>query len=144
MSQIKVTITDDRGSSDTSVSPSSTPVNTTINSTNGSINSKEVKQSQASSKGLAVASMIGSQALNYVTSNVGKWMGSDKLQRDVNKVNQAVSVGAMAFINPWLALAYVGINLATTAIDTTYEQKWDSREKEYLKKRAGELKGIGR
>jgi hypothetical protein len=144
MSQIKVTITDETGGTDSVSSSSSTPSNTTINKKNGSIKSKEVKKSQDDSKALAVASMIGSQAFNYMTSNVGKWTGSSAKQQQVNNAMQLVSIGAMAYVSPAIAIANVGINLATTAMDTAYEQRWDSYSKEQARKRAGELKGRGR
>jgi hypothetical protein len=144
MSQIKVTITDETGGSASVSSSSSKPSNTTINTKNGSINSKEVKESQAFSKGLAVASMVASQTFNYMTSNVGKWTGSTQKQTQVNNAMQLVSIGAMAYVSPAIAIANVGMNLATTAIDTAYEQRWDSYSKEQARKRAGELKGRGR
>ena len=143
MSQIKVLITDETGSS-TSVNSSSTkPVSSTVNA-NGKVKSKEVKQSDDNSKGLAVATMIAQQTFNYMTSNIGKWTGSTRLQTGVNNAMQVFSIGAMAYVSPVIAVANVGINLATTAIDTAYEQQWDSYSKEYARKRVGELKGRGR
>jgi hypothetical protein len=50
----------------------------------------------------------------------------------------------MAYVNPALAIANVGVNLATTAMNTAYEQRWDSYSKEYARKRVGEVKGRGR
>ena len=144
MSQIKVTITDETGGADNVSSSSTTPVSSTINEKNGSIKSKEVKQNQTSSKSLAIASMVASQTFNYMTSNVGKWTGSTVKQQQVNNAMQLISIGAMAYISPAIAITNVGINLATTAIDTAYEQRWDSYSKEYARKRAGELKGRGR
>jgi hypothetical protein len=144
MSQIKVIITDETGEASSVSSSSSTPSNTTINKKNGSIKSKEVKKNQDDSKALAVASMIGSQSFSYMTSNVGKWTGSTKIQTNISNVVQLSSVGAMAYVNPALAIANVGVNLATTAMNTAYEQRWDSYSKEYAKKRVGELKGRGR
>lgn len=145
MSQIKVTITDETNvNSDTIHSSSSTPVNTTINSKNGSLKSKDVQQNQALSKGMAVASMVANQTFSYMTSNVGKWTGSSRMQTNINNAQQLVSIGAMAYVSWPVALAYVGLNVATTAMDTAYEQQWDSYSKEYARKRAGELKGRGR
>lgn len=143
MSQIKVTITDETGGSSSVSSSSSTPVSTTINKKNGSINSKEVKENQTSSKALAVASMIGSQAFNFMTSNVGKWTGSTQTQTNISNMMQLVSIGAMAYVSPAIAIANVGINLATTAMDTAYEQRWDAYQKEYNRLRVGEVKGRG-
>lgn len=144
MSQVKVLITDDRGNGESVSSVSTQPVNTTINKKNGSVNSKEVKQNKALSKGIAVATMIGSQAFSYMTSNVGKWTGSTKSQTQINNALELVSIGAMAYASMPIALAYIGINLAKTAIDTGYEQRWDAYSKEEARKRAGELKGRGR
>lgn len=144
MSQIKVLITDNTGGSEKVESPSSTPVSTTINKKNGSVNSKDVKENQALSKGLAVATMVGSQAFSYMTSNVGKWTGSTRTQTAINNTMELVSIGAMAFASLPMAIACVGVNIAKTAIDTNYEQKWDAYSKEYARKRAGELKGRGR
>ena len=143
MSQIKVLITDETGGSSSVSSSSAKPVSSTINS-NGKVKSKEVKQSDDNSKGLAVATMIAQQTFNYMTSNVGKWTGSTRKQTGVNNAMQVFSIGAMAYVSPVIAVANVGINLATTAMDTAYEQKWDAYSKEYARKRAGELKGRGR
>ena len=143
MSQIRVLITDETGSVSSISSSSSKPVSSTVNA-NGKVKSKEVKQSDDNSKGLAIASMVAQQTFNYMTSNIGKWTGSTRLQTGVNNAMQVVSIGAMAYINPWLAVANVGVNIATTAMDTAYEQKWDSYSKEYARKRVGELKGRGR
>lgn len=145
MSQIKVLITDSIGGSETIQSPSSTtPVSSTINHKNGSIKTKEVQQNKLLSKGMAVATMIGTQALSYTTSNIGKWTGSSRTQQNINNALEVVSIGAMAYASMPIALAYVGINLAKTAIDTSYEQRWDALSKENARKRAGELKGRGR
>jgi hypothetical protein len=144
MSQVKVLITDDRGNGESVSSVSAQPVNTTINKKNGSVNSKEVKDKKEKSKVMAVATMIGSQAFSYMTSNVGKWTGSTKSQTQINNALELVSIGAMAYASMPIALAYVGINLAKTAIDTGYEQRWDAYSKEEARKRAGELKGRGR
>lgn len=145
MSQIKVTITDETNvNSDTIHSSSSTPVNTTINSKNGSLKSKDVQQNQALSKGMAVASMVANQTFSYMTSNVGKWTGSSRMQTNINNAMQVVSIGAMAYVSWPVALASVAMSVGTTALDTAYEQQWDTYAKDYAKKRVGELKGRGR
>lgn len=143
MSQVKVTITDERSGSSSISSSSTKPVSSTVNA-NGKIKSKEVKQSDDNSKDLAVATMIAQQTFNYMTSNVGKWTGSTRIQTGVNNALQLVSIGAMFKISPVVAVANIGVNLATTAMNTTYEQRWDAYSKEYARKRAGELKGRGR
>lgn len=144
MNQIKILITDDTGGSETVQSPSSLPVSTTVNKKTGSVNTPNVKENQALSTSMAIATMVGSQAFSYMTSNVGKWTGSTRSQIAVNNVMEIVSIAAMAYVNPAMAIASVGINIAKTAIDTSYEQKWDALSKENARKRAGELKGLGR
>jgi hypothetical protein len=144
MSQIKVTITDETGGSSSVSSSSSTPSNTTINKKNGSIKSKEVKKNQDDSKSLAIASMIGSQSFNYMSSNVGKWTGSTQTQTNISNAVQLNSIVAMAYVSPAIAIANIGVNLATTVMNTTYEQKWDAYQKEYNRIRVGEAKGRGR
>ena len=143
MSQVKVTITDERSGSSSISSSSTKPVSSTVNA-NGKIKSKEVKQSDDNSKDLAVATMIAQQTFNYMTSNVGKWTGSTRIQTGVNNALQLVSIGAMFKVSPAVAVANIGVILATTAMNTAYEQKWDAYSKEYARKRAGELKGRGR
>lgn len=143
MSQVKVTITDERSGSSSISSSSTKPVSSTVNA-NGKIKSKEVKQSDDNSKDLVVATMIAQQTFNYMTSNVGKWTGSTRIQTGVNNALQLVSIGAMFKVSPAVAVANIGVNLATTAMNTAYEQRWDAYSKEYARKRAGELKGRGR
>ena len=143
MSQIKVTITDETGGTSSTSSSSTMPVNTTVNN-KGKIKSKEVKQNDDSSKALAVASMVASQSFNYMTSNVGKWTGSTQTQTNISNAMQLVSIGAMAYVSPAIAIANVGINLATTAMNTAYEERWDAYQKEYNRIRVGEVKGRGR
>ena len=144
MSQIRVTITDERsGQESVSGGATTTTTNGAVTS-NKVIKDTKVKENANNSQALAIASMVASQSFSYMTSNVGKWTGSTQKQTAVNNAMQLVSIGAMAYINPALAVVNVGLNLATTAIDTAYEQKWDRYSKDYARKRAGELKGRGR
>lgn len=132
MAQIKVAISDNRGSVE-SVQTNETDVAATL----------EQKEAKKSSKSLAVASMVGSQALNYTTSNIGKWTGSQRTQTAINNVMQLGTLGMMAYINPVLAITTAVSNIAITALNTSYEQRWDARQKEYNRIKVGELKGMG-
>ena len=87
--------------------------------------------------------MVASQTFNYMTSNIGKWTGSSQNQVRINNAMQLVSIGAMAYISPAMAIATAGISIGTTALDTAYEQKWDKYQSDYNKRRVGELKGRG-
>lgn len=140
MAQIKVVITDNRGEND-QVSVSQTG-STNVNSL-GSVKDKKVEESKSASKMLAVATMVGSQALNYTTSNIGKWTGDSRVQKNINNAGQIVALGMMAYANPYVAIAVAGINIGKTALDESYERKWDTRKSNLAKARAGELKGRG-
>lgn len=144
MSQIKVTITDNTGNAENVTSSGIEGTQNTAVSNKGKIKSSDVGKADKSSKSLAIASMVASQTFNYATSNIGKWTGSTQKQTAVNNVTQLANIGSMAFISPMMAVANVGMNLATTAMDTAYEQKWDRISKENARARAGELKGRGR
>ena len=139
MSQIKVLITDETGKTE------SVNTNTTlVNNKTGKIKDESVQQNDSYSKNLAVASMVASQVFNYTTSNVGKWMGSTRTQTTINNTMQLVGIGAMAYVNPYVTIATIGISIGTTALDTAYEQIWDAKQKNYNRLRVGELKGRGR
>lgn len=139
MAQIKVTITDNRGSTEqVGIASSNSNISNIASS-----NSSSVADSKKSSKLLTAATMIGSQALNYTTSNVGKWTGDSRNQTKINNIGQLVTLGAMAYASPYLALAVAAINIGTTVADELYEQKWDTRRSNLAKARAGELKGRG-
>jgi hypothetical protein len=140
MSQIKILITDDRGNVESVSSNNST---STINKSNGKIENDSVKKNDKKSRNLAVASMVAKQSFNYMTNNIGKWTGSTRNQTSIDNAMQVFSIGALAYINPVLAIANVGVNIATTAVNAVYDQKWDRIQKEYNKVRIGELKGMG-
>ncbi len=99
--------------------------------------SSEAANNIRKTKAIGVAAMIGSRSLSYVSSNVGKWTGNSRHQTTVNNIQQIVGIGAMAVVSWPVALATVGINMATTAIDTGVEQKWDKRQSQQSLARAG-------
>ena len=43
------------------------------------------------------------QAVNYSTSNIGKWTGNSHYQQAINNGMQAADFGIMAITNPWQA-----------------------------------------
>jgi hypothetical protein len=86
-------------------------------------------------KAIAIASMVGSRSLNYISSNVGKWTGNSQNQAKVNNVQQIIGIAAMAAVSWQMALFSTALTLGTTAIDNYYEQKWDGiRSKQNLAK----------
>lgn len=88
-------------------------------------------------QGMAVASMVASRSLNYTTSNIGKWTGNSRNQEIVNTIQQGIGIGAAAYINPYLALAMVAINVGTTAIDASWTNWQEGIKSNVRKLRAG-------
>jgi phage gp29-like protein len=132
MAELKVIITDETSKEQVNLNkPNSSNTQSTT------IKTPETNQNKSSSKGLAVAAMVGQSALNYTTSNIGKWTGNSRHQTTVNNVKQVAGIAAMAYINPYLAIASCAIQAGTTAIDTYQEQKWDKRQSSQSLARAG-------
>lgn len=88
-----------------------------------------------------IATLVATQTFNYMTSNIGKWTGSQARQNDVNKLMTGIGLGVALYANPYLALATAAIKIGTTAFDNYYENKWDKRESNQARAKAGELKG---
>ena len=86
---------------------------------------------------MVVAGMVASRSFNYITSNVGKWTGNSRNQETVNNIRQVVSLGASAVVSPWLTLAMAGMQLGTTAMDTSYQLKLDEINARGRRLRAG-------
>lgn len=133
MSQIKLTISDERASVETITTGTQTTTGASI----------EKKESQKSAKGMIVASTLVNQAINFTTSNIGKWTGSTQTQQSINNVMQIGTIATMSIVSPALALATVVANASITAMNTSYEQKWDLRQQQYNRAKVGELKGFG-
>lgn len=130
MAELKVIIQDE-------TSTEQVTINKPATANKSQVQSPEVVASKASSKGLAIASMIGSRAFSYVTSNVGKWTGDSRKQTAVNNLMQVGSMAALAYVSPVIAIATVALNATTTAIDTSIEQKWDKKQSQQNQARAG-------
>lgn len=78
-------------------------------------------------KSIALATMVAQRAFSYTTSNIGKWVGDSHVQNQINMIGEAIGIGALAYINPALAGVNVALNIATTAADYAWENKWDKR-----------------
>lgn len=143
MAELKVTVTDDRGGkTQTSIhtmdgdakSPSQA-LQTSIPKTNEAVDNSERQ------KALAVATMLGSRAFSYVQSNVGRYTGNSRNQQIVNNATQIATFAGMAYASPVMAIAVAGVTLTTTAIDTSFELKWDRASARRKQQAAGELIG---
>lgn len=137
MSEIKVTITDN-GTQSTTSKTIQQRANTTKEATEKLDPRNEAStQSKKDSQVMVVAGMVASRSFNYITSNVGKWTGNSRNQETVNNIRQVASLGASAVVSPWLTLAMSGMQLGTTAIDTSYQLKLDEINARGRRLRAG-------
>lgn len=137
MSEIKVTITDN-GTQSTTSKTIQQRANTTKEATEKLDPRNEAStQSKKDSQVMVVAGMVASRSFNYITSNVGKWTGNSRNQETVNNIRQVASLGASAVVSPWLTLAMAGMQLGTTAIDTSYQLKLDEINARGRRLRAG-------
>ena len=137
MSEIKVTITDN-GTQSTTSKTIQQRVTTTKEATEKLDPKNEAStQSKKDSQVMVVAGMVASRSFNYITSNVGKWTGNSRNQETVNNIRQVASLGASAVVSPWLTLAMAGMQLGTTAMDTSYQLKLDEVNARGRRLRAG-------
>lgn len=137
MSKIVVTIGDSAHGTSTITSGMDVTPSFQESVNKASPKTNEAVQNNKKSRSLAIASMVASRSFSYATSNVGKWTGSQRTQQSVNNTMELAQIGAMAFVSPAMAIATVGMNLATTAFDTAWEQKWDKLKSEQMLARAG-------
>lgn len=75
--------------------------------------------------GLATAKQLGSTALNYATSHVGKFMGSSHKQDMANGVISAVGTVASIAANPILGTINWLVSTVTELSDYMYNKKWE-------------------
>ena len=137
MSEIKVTITDN-GTQSTTSKTIQQRANTTKEATEKLDPKNEAStQTKKDSQVMVVAGMVASRSFNYITSNVGKWTGNSRNQETVNNIRQVVSLGASVVVSPWLTLAMAGMQLGTTAMDTSYQLKLDEINARGRRLRAG-------
>ena len=102
-----------------------------------SVNKETSAVSMKNAKAVLGAAVVGKQVLNYTTSNIGKWTGNQHNQQVVNDAKEMVGYGMLFAVNPVAALASFGFRVATTAIDTAWEQKWDNLASQRKLARAG-------
>ena len=106
-------------------------------STNASAQTPQSATNRTYMKGLATASMIASGAFNYMTSNVGKYTGSSHTQNLVNNIQQGIQLGAMAIVNPYLALGAIAVQGISYVLDENWRKRQESVELGQARARAG-------
>ena len=97
----------------------------------------EGANSKKQMKGLATAAMIATGMFNYMTSNVGKYTGNSHNQAIVNNIHQAIQIGAMAIVNPYLAIGAVAVQGISYALDENWRKRQESVELGQARARAG-------
>lgn len=110
---------------------------TPIIPTQATSNNVQATSSKNSIFKTAILVNAAQQTFGYITSNLGKWTGSSRTQQSINNTLQFAQTVGMIAINPVAGLVNVGLNLATTAIDTAWEQKWDRVQSQQALARAG-------
>ena len=137
MSDVRVIVKDERGQTTSDTITNKSPTTSQQAGTKADPKNNSAKENKKSSQGLAIASMVASRTFNYATSNVGKWTGNTRNQETVNMIQQGVSLGAAAYINPYLALAMAAVQLGTTAFDTAWTNNQEILKSNVRKLRAG-------
>lgn len=87
--------------------------------------------------GLATAKQLGSTALNYATSHVGKFTGSSHKQDIANGVMSAVGTVASIAANPILGTINWLVSTVTELSDYMYNKKWEGHSLAEARNRAG-------
>ena len=131
--EIRVIIEDKTGNGGGTVenlTPQKASTNASAQTAEGTINKSYVK-------GLAVTSLVASGAFNYATSNVGKYTGSSHNQNLVDNIQQGIQLGAMAIVNPYLAIGSVALQAVTSILDENWRKRQESVELGQARARAG-------
>lgn len=111
---------------------------------NESVSNKQVKANDRSNMIAAAATYTAMQTLSYTTSNIGKYTGNQKIQTTINNAKRVASYGVAWAANPYLGLAVVAMDGATSIADYMWEKKWDERKSAVALARTGDLGGFRR
>lgn len=136
MASVKVIIQDGTGHTETVNKQVGVPTaEKTMNDT--VVNPNQAKASVTKSKNIAIATMLAKNSFNYATANVGKWTGNSHYQNVINNATDIVGLGVLAVVNPAIAAVTTAFKIATTAIDTAFEQQESKYASERSLARAG-------
>lgn len=118
------------GSSNESITGATVIETKTPQTSEGAVSKRQLK-------GMAVATMIASGSLNYVTSNVGRYTGNSHNQQVVNNVQQGFQYAAMFAINPYLAIGTLAVGGIQYALDENWRRKTENVSLSQAQARAG-------
>ena len=135
---IEVTIRDETGVESVSVG--------TANKTesNQSLQNSQTKANEKSNMISAAGTYVAMATMNYVTSNVGKYTGNQRLQNNINNAKRVAGHGLGLAANLWMGLAIIAVDGTTTIADYMWERKWDTIRAEQKQARNGDLGGFRR
>lgn len=134
---IKVLLTDETGTA------TITTGNVAQNNPNQPINDS-AKANKKSSMAQTAAHLVVLRAVNYTTSNVGKWTGNSRAQNIINGAKQALGYGITFAVSPFLGAVTLGLDGVTTVLDYAYENKWQNIKSAQAQARVGGKGGYRR
>lgn len=80
----------------------------------GTVAAAQVKQAMG---------LVAQNSFNFALTNIGELTGNRKLERRIQATNYLFTLGAIAKINPYAAVAMAGIQLGTSALSTAIENR---------------------
>ena len=142
MADLKVIITDERGlKTETSVS-SGAPIIESKSSTSvvksTAIPSSDTSSGLKTAGAIAAGVMLANTAKNMTVNHIQyQTSGRSSNKRAFETVSEIANVGMIAYSNPYMAAAVVGIKIANEAIDHNRTMRIDKREQRQSLAKAG-------
>ena len=142
MADLKVIITDERGlTTETSVS-SGAPIIESKSSTSvvksTAIPSSDTSSGLKTAGAIAAAAFTANQAKNMAINQIKyHTSGKSSNKRAFETVGTIATVGAMAYSNPYMAIAYAGVSITTEILDHNRTMRVDKRNERQALAKAG-------
>lgn len=111
---------------------------------NENVSNKQVKANDKNNMIAAAGTYAAMRTLSFVTSNIGKYTGDQRLQSNINKAKQISSYGVAFATNVYLGAALVALDGASSFADYMWERKWDEIRSQVRMTRNGDLGGFRR
>lgn len=67
--------------------------------------------------------LVGRNAYNFALQNIGEVTGNRRLQRQLQSANFLFTLGAIAKVNPFVAVAMGAVQLGSSAVQTAIENR---------------------
>lgn len=134
---IKIIIKDETGTEQVQQS-----VNTDKNVS--SLANEQTKANNRKSNLAAAGVYVAMGTANYVTSNIGKWSGDQRIQANIDNAKRLAGYGMALATNVYLGLAVIGVDAATSVANYMYDRQWENIRSSQAKARNGDLGGYRR